>query len=82
MTRTTEIITRSTRTPAGLAAGLATAAGIIALSLVTVACETDAPVPDSQADVVTDTIGPGGRERTAADWCRCQECCIREPRGS
>ena len=56
MTKTTETITRASRIPAGTTAGIATAAGVIALSLVTVACEADAPVPDNQADVVIDTI--------------------------
>ena len=66
MTKTTRTITRIARIPAGTAAGLATAAGIIAISLSTVACETDAPVPDNQADVVTDTIGDTVVVRTLA----------------
>ena len=59
MTKTTEIITRASRIPAGAAAG------VIALSLVTVACAPDAPAP-SQADVVTDTIGDTIVVRTLA----------------
>ena len=66
MTKTTRTITRTTRIPAGTAAGLATAAGIIVLSLSTVACGADAPVPDSQADVVIDTIGDTVVVRTLA----------------
>ena len=66
MTKTTENITRTSRIPAGTTAGIATAAGIIALSLVTVACETDASVPDNQADVVIDTIGDTIIVRTLA----------------
>ena len=66
MTKTTENITRTTRIPAGGAAGIATAAGFITLSLVTMACGADAPVPDSQADVVTDTIGDTVVVRTLA----------------
>ena len=57
MTKTTENITRTARIPAGAAGRIATAADVIALSLVTVACAPDAPVADNQADVVTDTIG-------------------------
>ena len=65
MTKTTENITRASRIPAGAAAGVATAAGVIALSLVTVACAPGAPAP-SQQDVVIDTIGDTIVVRTLA----------------
>ena len=60
MTKTTEIITPIARIRAGAAAG------VIALSLVTVACAPDAPVADNQPDVVTDTIGDTIVVRTLA----------------
>ena len=43
MTKTAEITTRAAPIPAGAALGIATAACVIALSLVTVACGADAP---------------------------------------
>ena len=66
MVKTGANITKTGGIPAGATAGIAPAAGVIALSLVAVACAPDAPATANQPDVVTDTIGDTVVVRTLA----------------
>lgn len=66
MTETTKKTTPTALISDGLAAGIATAARVIALPLVTVACAPDNPATANQPDIVTDTIGDTIVVRTLA----------------
>ena len=57
MVKTGANITVTGGIPAGATAGIAAAAVVIALSLVTATCAPDVPLARNQADIVTDTIG-------------------------